>query len=437
MVLKEKLKKIWKSLGPGLITGAADDDPSGIVTYTVAGAKMGPHALWSMLYTLPLMIAVQEMSARIGLSSQCGLTGNIKKYYSKTTLILISSLIIIANTFNIGANVFGMASAIELLVPSSTQLLSWAVVGVILFLTVILPYKKIVSVFKWLAMGLFAYVIAGFTVIDNWPTILWQMIAPSFQVNKENFIIIVALFGTTISPYLSFWQASEEAEEKRIKTKSEDKPYVCEYTIVTRSELKRANKDTRIGMFFSNAVAFFIIALSSSVLFNSGIHDVETIKDAADALRPLAGNYAYILFAFGVIGAGLLSIPILAGSSAYVLSEIFNWKGGLDKPFSKAKEFYMVIIISALIGLIIPNLGIGPIQALFFTALIHGAVAPFLIGMILHMANNPAIVGPNINNKISNILGYITLFAMAGAIITLIIMEFTTERMGALIKNIL
>lgn len=431
-----KVKSLWKSLGPGLITGASDDDPSGIVTYSLAGAKMGPHALWSMLYTLPLMTAVQEMSARIGLSSQCGLAGNIKRYYSKKTLITISFLVIIANTFNIGADVFGMASAIDLLIPGSTQLLSWIVVGAILFLTVMLPYKKIVTVFKWLSMMLLAYVVAGFTVIDNWPHILWQMVAPSFHINKDNFVMVVALFGTTISPYLAFWQASEEAEEKRIKSHTEDKPYICEYKIVTRSELKRATKDTRIGMFFSNAIAFFIIALASSVLFNSGIHNVETVKDAADALRPLAGNYAYMLFALGVIGAGLLAIPVLAGSSAYVLAEIFNWKGGLDRPFNKAREFYMVIIISSLVGLIIPNLGISPVQALFFTSIIHGTIAPFLIGMILHMANNPAIVGPNTNSKYSNIMGYITLFVMAGSVITLIITQLSFTEMEAMISKI-
>lgn len=431
------IKKLWKSLGPGLITGASDDDPSGIITYSIAGAKMGPHALWSMLYTLPLMIAIQDMSARIGLSSQCGLAGNIKKYYSKTTLILIAGLIIIANTFNIGADVFGMASAIGLLIPGPTQVLSWIVVGGILLLTVILPYKKIVSVFKWLSMILFAYVIAGFTVMDNWPLVLWQMIAPSFQVNKENFIIVVALFGTTISPYLAFWQASEEAEEQRIRTNAGDKPYVCEYKIVTRSELKRATKDTKIGMVFSNLIAFFIIALTSSVLFNSGVHNIETIKDAAEALRPLAGDYAYILFALGVIGAGLLAIPVLAGSSAYVLAEIFGWEGGLDKPFSKAKGFYMVIIISSLVGLIIPSLGISPVKALLMTALIHGAIAPFLIGMILHMANNPAIVGPNTNKRSSNVLGYITLIAMAGSIIILFITEVSIDRVKALISSFL
>src|SRR3989344_7509785 len=300
------IKNLWKSMGPGLITGASDDDPSGIITYSIAGAKMGPHALWSMLYTLPLMTAIQEMSARIGLSSQCGLAGNIKRYYSKTTLIFISSLIIIANTFNIGADVFGMASAIELLLPGSASALSWIVVIAILILTVVLPYKKIVVIFKWLSFMLLSYMIAAFLVIDDWPRLAWQMIAPSFKINKDNFLIVVALFGTTISPYLAFWQASEEAEEKRIENKTENKPYVCEYKIVTRSELKRATKDTRIGMFFSNLIGFFIIGLASSVLFNAGVHDIETVKDAAEALRPLAGNYAYVLFAIGVIGAGLL-----------------------------------------------------------------------------------------------------------------------------------
>lgn len=432
-----KLKKIWKSLGPGLITGASDDDPSGIITYSVAGAKMGPHALWSMFYTLPLMTAIQEMSARIGLSSRCGLAGNIKRYYPKFILFFISSLIIIANTFNIGADIFGMASAIELLMPGSATTISWLVVIGILFLTVVLPYRKIVLIFKWLSLMLLSYVVAGFLFFEEWPGLAWQMIAPSFKVNKENFLIVVALFGTTISPYLAFWQASEEAEEKRIENKTDNKKYVCEYKIVTRSELKRATKDTKIGMFFSNLIGFFIIGLTSSVLFNAGIHDIETVKDAAEALKPLAGNYAYILFALGVIGAGLLAIPVLAGSSAYVLAEIFNWKGGLDRPFSKAKEFYLVIIFSTVIGLIIPYTGISPVQALFFTSIIHGLIAPFLIIMILHMANNPAIVGPNVNSKTANFLGYTTLVVMVIILIILFITEVSEERIRALISNFL
>ncbi|HXK40959.1 MAG TPA: divalent metal cation transporter [Candidatus Paceibacterota bacterium] len=419
--MPSKLKKLWKSLGPGLITGASDDDPSGIVTYAAAGARLGLSAIWTMLYTLPLMITIQEMSARIGISSSCGLTGNIKRYYSKTLLFFISTLIIVSNTFNIGADVYGMASAVELLTPQSTTLLSWLIVVLILILIIILPYRKIVMIFKWLAISLFAYVIAGLMVVDNWPSILKQLLIPTLPFNKEGLLMIVAIFGTTISPYLAFWQASEEAEEKKIQNNTDGKPLICEYRIVTRNELRRTVSDTRIGMFFSNFIGFFIIALTASVLFSAGIHNIETVKDAAEALRPLAGDYAYILFTLGIISAGLLAIPILAGSSAYVMSEIFGWSSGLDRPFSKAKEFYVIIIISTVVGMAIPYFGISAVKALIWTSIIHGIVAPFLIATLLHMANNPAIVGPNVNKKTSNFIGYLTLVIMSLAIIVLFI----------------
>jgi len=435
--MPNKLKKFWKSLGPGLITGASDDDPSGIVTYSVAGSRLGPSVVWTMLYILPLMVSVQKMSAKIGISSSCGLTGNIKRYYSKSLLIFISSLIIISNTFNIGANVFGMASAIEMFTPQSTSLVSWAIIGLILVLIVILPYRKIVTIFKWLAFSLFAYVIAGLLVINDWPKLMYHLVVPSISFDKTSLMMLVAIFGTTISPYMAFWQASEEAEEKKLKTGGEGKNFICEYKIVTKNELRRVTHDTSVGMFFSNFIGFFIIALTGAVLFGSGIKDIETIKDAAEALRPLAGDYAYILFALGVISAGVLAIPVLAGSSAYVLSEIFNWKGSLDKPFSKAKEFYMVIIISALIGLIIPHLGIGPIKALLWTSIIHGIVAPFLIVTLIHMANNPAIVGPNVNNKKENSIAYIALFLMSLAVIVFLFIETPVQETKAFIFNLI
>ncbi|MEK7604102.1 MAG: divalent metal cation transporter [Patescibacteria group bacterium] len=416
-----KLKKLWKSLGPGLITGASDDDPSGIITYAAAGARLGFTAIWTMLYTLPLMIVIQEMSARIGISSSCGLTGNIKKYYSKTLLFFISTLIVVSNTFNIGADVYGMASAIELLTPGSTHLLSWLIVILILMLMVILPYKKIATIFKWLALALFAYVIAGLMLIDNWPLILKHLLIPTLPFNKEGILIIVAILGTTISPYIAFWQASEEAEERKIDNNTDGKPIVCEYRIVTKNELRKTVSDTRIGMFFSNFIGFFIIALTASALFNAGINNVENVKDIAEALRPLAGDYAYLLFTIGVISAGLLAIPILAGSSAYVMSEIFGWSSGLDQPFSKAKEFYAVIIISTILGMTIPYFGISAVKALIWTAIIHGIVAPFLIAILLHMANNPAIVGPNVNKKVTNFIGYLTLVIMSLAVIVLFI----------------
>ncbi|OGN03680.1 MAG: hypothetical protein A2655_03975 [Candidatus Yanofskybacteria bacterium RIFCSPHIGHO2_01_FULL_43_42] len=415
------LKKLWRSLGPGLITGASDDDPSGIITYSAAGARLGFSAVWTMLYTLPLMIVIQEMSARIGISSSCGLTGNIKKYYSRTLLFFISTLIIVSNTFNIGADVYGMASAIKLLTPQSTTLLSWLIVLLILVLIIVLPYRKIVMIFKWLAISLFAYVVAGLMVIDNWPLILKQLLIPVLPFHKEGILMIVAIFGTTISPYLAFWQASEEAEEKKIHNNTDGKPLVCEYRIVTRNELRRTASDTRIGMFFSNFIGLFIIALTASVLFSAGINNIETVKDAAEALRPLAGDYAYVLFTLGIISAGLLAIPILAGSSAYVMSEIFGWSSGLDRPFSKAKGFYVVIIISTVVGMVIPYFGISAVKALIWTSIIHGIVAPFLIATLLHMANNPAIVGPNVNKKTSNAIGYLTLIVMSLAIIVLFI----------------
>jgi len=407
-----RLKKIWRHLGPGFITGASDNDSSAIITYAIAGAKLGSRALWTMLYIMPLMVAIQEMSARIGISSSCGLTGNIKKYYSKGLLVFISTLIIVSNIFNIGADVFGMAAAIELITPGSTLIFSWMIVFLIISLIIILPYWKIVNIFKWLALSLLAYVIAGLVVINDWPKLAIDTLIPFIPKTKEGFIVIVAIFGTTISPYLAFWQASEEAEEEKLKRHQNGKKMVCEYKIVTKNELKRITSDTRVGMFFSNFTGFFIIALTSSVLFSAGIHNVESIKDAAEALRPLVGNFAYMLFALGLIGSGLLVIPILAGSSAYVLSEIFNWGGSLDKPFSKAKEFYIVIIIAALIGLVIPYAGISAVKALFWTSIIHGLAAPFLIGTILHMANNPKIVGPNVNKKSTNFLGYLTLVLM-------------------------
>ena len=271
--MAEKLKKIWRSLGPGFVTGASDDDPSGVMTYAIAGARFGNLTLWTMLYILPLMVAVQEMSARIGISSSCGLAGNIKKYYSKSVLFFIAILIIVSNTFNIGADVFGMASAVELLTPGSTKSLSWIMVLLILLLVVVLPYKKIVFIFKMLAISLFAYMVAGFLVIDNWQDILKKLLIPHFSLTKDYFVILVAIIGTTISPYLAFWQASEEAEEKKLEQPGK-KVFICRYREVPEEELSRIKIDTRIGMFFSNLIGFFIIALMSAVLFSAGIKDV-------------------------------------------------------------------------------------------------------------------------------------------------------------------
>ncbi|MEX1063834.1 MAG: divalent metal cation transporter [Candidatus Paceibacterota bacterium] len=409
--LKTKLKKFWRGIGPGLATGASDDDPSGIATYSIAGAKFGYMSLWTMLYLLPFMIAVQDMAARIGITSSCGLAGNIKRYYSKGLLVFVAILILSSNIFNIGADVAGMAAAIELLTPGSTKIISLIVVVFILFLVVKLSYRKIASIFKWLSLSLLVYVLAGFIAVDDWSRILVKTIIPSFEFTKDYIIMIVAIAGTTISPYLAFWQASEEAEEKKMENGNRVK--ICKFRIVARSELRHTRRETAMGMFFSNFIGFFIIALTGSVLFSAGVNGIETIEEAATALQPLAGQYAYLLFTLGIVSAGLLAIPILAGSAAYVLAEMFGWEASLDKPFNKAKEFYVVIIASTALGLLIPYLGISPIKALFYTAIIHGIVAPFLIGIVIHMANNPKIVGPNHAGHTHNLLSYLTMIILA------------------------
>lgn len=430
----KSFKKLWKSLGPGLVTGAADDDPSGVVTYAMAGARFGTSAVWMMLYLLPFMTVIQEMSARIGISTSCGLAGNLKRYYPKALLIFLSTLIIFANTFNIGADIYGMTAALELIVPGPTRLISWTIMGFILTLVVVLPYKKIVSIFKWLAFSLFAYLAAALIIVPDWRPILGQLILPKISFTWDYLLILVAVIGTTISPYLAVWQSSEEAEEEHDKI-GKSKNLVCKFRVFSKKDLDRVMLDTKAGMFFSNMVAFFIIALTGTLLFNAGIRNVETVKDVAEALRPLAGDYAYFLFAIGIISAGLLTIPILAGSTAYVLSEIFGWKGSLDKPFAKAKEFYLALIISAVIGMAIPYLGISAVQALFFTAVINGAIAPFFIASIIHMANNPDIVGPNVNNKSANRWGYAAFLLIVGLDLAVVATKFPAGKTVALISN--
>lgn len=416
-----KLKKIWKSLGPGLITGASDDEPSGIATYTIAGAKFGLASLWMALFTLPLMIAIQEMSARIGRVSNRGLAGNMKKHYPKWLLFSIAFLIVIVNTINIGADMSGMAQSVALILPFPEKITAIIITIAILLTTIFLPYQKIFNIFKWLALSLFVYVFAIFTVQENWADILQNLIIPKILFTKEFFIMMTAFFGTTIAPYLFFWQANQEVEEKIIQ---QCKPgRICQLKPATGEELTELKLDTRIGMTFSNLITFCIIILTSSTLFRAGLHNVETLKDAAEALKPIAGEYAYLLFTIGIISSGFLAIPILAGSAAYVIAETFGWSQGLNKTFTKAKEFYGIIIASTLVGLIIPLMGFHPVKALFYTAIMYGLISPIIIAMIIHMANNPNIMGQHVNSKSMNLLGRVTLVIMSfTAIISLIVL---------------
>lgn len=410
MLKNNKLKNFWKYLGPGLITGASDDEPSGIATYTIAGAKFGLDVLWMSLYTLPFMIAVQEMSARIGRVSGKGLTGNIKKYYPKWILYTVAGLIVLVNTINIGSDMAAMADSIAIITPFPEKITAIFLTIVILVMMVVLPYQRIFSVFKWLALSLLSYILATAWINIEWLKVFYHLFLPTIIPTKDFFITMAAFFGTTIAPYLFFWQANQEVEERMIE---QCKPgRICRLKPVTEDELNKLRLDTRIGMTFSNVITFFIIIITNATLFRAGITNVESLKEAAEALKPLAGDYAHALFTLGILSSGFLAIPILAGSAGYVIAEIFGWNQGLNKTFEKAKEFYGVIIASTLIGLLIPLLGIDPVKALFYTSILYGIISPVVIAVIIHMANNKKIMGDHINGSTMNFVGVATLIVM-------------------------
>lgn len=402
--MSDKLKKLWRTIGVGFVTGASDDDTSGITTYSIAGAKYGYTLLWAVIFILPFLIAIQEMSGRIGRITNMGLAGNIKKHYPRWLLFFISFLMVGANTINIGADISGMSQAVALVAPFPEKVMAIAMTLIILPIIIFMSYRKIFTIFKWLALSLFSYVLATFTIHQDWALILYHTVVPTIILNKGFFLVMIAFFGTTISPYLFFWQASQEVEEKIIE---QCKPgRICKLKPATDEELRYLKLDTRVGMSFSNIITFFVITLTASTLFTAGAHDIATLRDAAEALRPLAGEYSYLLFMVGIISSGFLAIPVLAGSAAYVMAEVFGWSKGLNQTFSKAKEFYTIIIGATAIGLLIPIFGLNPVKTLFYTGILYGLISPILIIMVIHMANNKKIVGEHTNSKTVNILGY-------------------------------
>lgn len=409
-------RKFIKSLGPGLITGSSDDDPSGIATYSQAGAQFGLLSLWTALFTFPLMNAVQEMCARIGIVTQKGLTGVLKDYYPRWLLYFVVALSCPAIILNIGADIAGMGAVVNLIFPSVKASVFSVISMIILTFTIIkLPYLRIVSLLKWLCASLLVYLIVPFLVKQDWFSILGNTFIPRIRLDREFILILVAILGTTISPYLFFWQTSLEVESMKSQKKN---------IIVDKQVIPEMKRDVRYGMFFSALVMYFIILTAGSVLFPAGVRDIETVEDAAKALQPLAGNLSYGLFAIGVIGTGFLAIPVLAGSLSYIIANIFNWEEGLDKTFFQAKGFYGVLIISVVVGVLINLTGISPIKALLYTAILYGLTAPLLIGVILHICNNPKVMGEYTNDTTSNILGLITMLLMTGAVILLLCFSF-------------
>jgi NRAMP (natural resistance-associated macrophage protein)-like metal ion transporter len=408
-----RLFRFWKILGPGLVTGASDDDPSGIATYSQAGAAYGLSTLWTALITFPLMASIQEMCARIGLVTSKGLAGTLKTNYSKPVLYLMLLFSFPAIIMNIGADIAGMGAVGSLLVPSINAIyFSIGFTIVLLLLVIYLPYQRIAKVLKYLCLLLLVYLIVPFLYKQDWVAVLKATFIPTIRFDKDFISILVAILGTTISPYLFFWQATMEVEDKKKKE-----------LVVNKRIIHEMRKDVDFGMLFSNLVMFFIILTTGSVLFNGGIHKIDTVEQAAQALKPLAGNAAYLLFAVGVIGTGLLAIPVLSGSLSYIVTESFGWKEGLDKKFQKAKAFYIIIAISLILGLSLNYIGISPIKALIYSAILYGLTAPVLIAIILHISNNKKIMGKNINRKISNILGFAALGLMTLAGVILIYMQ--------------
>ena len=407
MPLWRKIKKIWKYLGAGLITGAADDDPAGIITYAIAGAKLGFASLWTAVFTFPLMAAAQEMCARIGMVTQKGLAGVLRKHYPFGILIVMAILMFSANTFNIGADIAGMSAATNLLFPQlPTKAFALIYSALILCLMILLDFKTLVKYLKWLTLSLFFYIVSALFISHNWLDIFKNMLLPDLKFSKETIIVLIAVFGTTISPYLFFWQATEEAfEEKGHHHK----------IIVTKNELKHMEKDVTLGMLFSNVIMFFVMVLTGTLFFNQGITDIGTVDELSQILGPLLGKFAHFIFTLGIVGTGLLVIPILAGGAAYILSELFGWQRGFDKKFNQAKEFYVVIIVSTAIGLILNYFDFNPIDLLFYTAVFYGIISPPLLLIILSIANNKKIMGEHINDGLSNILGFTAFFVMAMA----------------------
>ena len=430
--LKDKHNKITsaketlKSLGPGLITGASDDDPSGIATFSQAGAQFGFGTLWMALFQYPMMTVLQEMCARLGLVTGSGLGGLLKKKYSKKILIPISGLVLIANTINIGADIAAMGASVRLLVPEVPVLVATIIfVVLIIGLEILIPYQKYMKILKYLALFLFSYIITAIIVGGSWSQILTSSIVPHIEIKPEFAMMFVAIIGTSISPYLFFWQASEEAEEdvakQKIKEIGKGNP------TVSKKEIKFMRIDIAIGIAFAELIVWAIVITTAGSLHSHGVTDIQSADQAARALEPLvktfphAGEIAKGIFAVGIISTGLLAIPVLAGSSGYVLADTFGWKQGLNKKFKQAKAFYLVIAAATSIGLLINLIHIDPIKALIYAAVINAVTSIPILFAVLKISNDKSILKEETNGKLSNTVGWITFIVMIVSVATMFI----------------
>ncbi len=411
------IKRFFKLLGPGLITGAADDDPSGIATYSIAGASLGFATLWTALVTLPLMSVVQFLCAKIGMVSGMGLAGVLRNYYSRWLLYPAVLSLLIANTINAGTDIGAIAAAVNLIVPVPITFMIVPIALVIVALQFWGSYRLISQVFKWLTLTLFAYIGAAFLAKPNWGEVIKATFVPRLSFDKTYLITVVAILGTTISPYLFFWQASEEVEEEI----SQGRETLEQRQGATFAELRNATLDTDVGMFICNLVFYFVIISAAATLHVQGKTDIQSATEAAQALEPLAGSAAKYLFAVGLMGVGFLAVPVLTASAAYAVAETFGWECRLDDKPRQAKHFYTVIAASTLIGMLINFAGINPMSALFWTAVINGLVSPPLLVLVMLVSNNKKVMGDKVNGRATNIVGWIAVVVMFAAAVGMLV----------------
>ena len=414
----EKSNRWLEQLGPGLITGAADDDPSGIATYSQAGAQFGYQLGWTLALTYPLMVGIQMVSARMGRVTGHGLASNVRSHFPRPVLYAVVVMLVVANTINIAADIAAMGEALRLVVGG--YLLIYAILfGVVcLGLQVLLRYQVYVRYLKWLTLALLAYVAVVFTIAVPWREVLLGLVWPKVKLTSEALTVIVAVFGTTISPYLFFWQAAQEVEELNAD------PAATALRLDpadARSHLNRIKFDTYFGMGFSNLIALFIIISCAATLHRNGITDIATSAQAAEALRPLAGDAAFLLFSLGIIGTGMLAVPVLAGSAAYAVAETFEWKSGLDLKLLEAREFYAIIAFATLGGVLLDFTPIDPIKALFWSAVINGVIAvPIMVVMML-LADDPKVMGAFTVTRRLKALGWLATWTMAAAVVAMFV----------------
>ncbi|MEO8114246.1 MAG: divalent metal cation transporter [Phenylobacterium sp.] len=404
--------KLLQVLGPGLITGASDDDPSGIATYSQAGARFGYDMGWTLLFSWPLMCAIQEISARIGRVTGAGLAGVLKQHYPRGVLGAIVGLLLVANTINLGADLGAMAAALKLVVggPALLYVAGFGLLSVLL--EIFVRYSRYVSVLKWLTLALFAYVGVALVVNIPWGTVAWRLVAPHIQWNAQYLTMVVAILGTTISPYLFFWQAEEEVEE--VKERDGAKP-LTRAPRQAAGEFRRIRIDTYLGMGLSNVVALFIVLTTAATLHAHGVTDIQTTAQAAEALRPVAGPAVFVVFALGVVGTGLLAVPVLAGSAAYALGESFGWHVGLARKFHRARAFYATIAVATLVGVGLNFTAIDPMKALVWSAVLNGVVAAPVMVMMMLVAVRHDVMGRFVLPPGLKLVGWLATAVMAAA----------------------